>query len=633
MATFETLKKWIDDAETVSENSRKLAERDRDYYDGKQLTAEEKKVLAARGQPEIIDNVIKPAIDHLHGTEVQRRTDPKALPRTPRHEQDAESITDALNFVEGKTGFDRTASACWRDKLIEGICGVDVGVEDVNGKFEVYVRPIAWNRLGYDPHSVSPDFSDARYLYYLTWMDADEARAMWPDKEAVIVQAMDRPQSSTDTYDDVPRYAWTDSKRKRVKICYVYYKWPSELGLLWHKAIMVGSDFVEEPQPSPYLDDTGQPECPLVFSSMYVDRDGNRYGMVRNLVTLQDAINKRQSKLLDMLNRRQVIATKGAVEDVRLAKAELAKTDGWIERTQQGEVTLVPQVDHAQGHFALLAEARASVGRLGPAPIERGKPEGGAPSGRAVLALEQAGNVEQAPAFDEHSWFKRRVYQAIWNRIRQYWTEERWIRVTDDVNGVKFVGLNKPVTFGEMALEQMQAQGIPEAQAKQAIMSDPQSQMMMVQNAVSEIDVDIILEEAPDMVTLQHEQFAVMADLARSGAVQFPPKVWIEMAPALRNKQRLIDAIEGTENPEAVAQQQALQQAAIQQEMRDKAAQTAKTEAETALKKADTFKTLQEGQKVAAEIGNVRIAGVKTAVDAAATMQNATKPPPMPGVM
>ena len=75
-------------SEEASQAGRREAERARDYYDGKQLTDEERKALRRRKQPPVIINRIQRKIDYLRGLERQNRTDPKAYPRTIRDEQD-----------------------------------------------------------------------------------------------------------------------------------------------------------------------------------------------------------------------------------------------------------------------------------------------------------------------------------------------------------------------------------------------------------------------------------------------------------------------------------------------------------------------------------------------------------------
>mgnify|MGYP003635269528 CR=1 FL=1 len=70
-------------------------------------------------------------------------------------------------------------------------------------------------------------------------------------------------------------------------------------------------------------------------------------------------------------------------------------------------------------------------------------------------------------------------------------------------------------------------------------------------NMVSEMDVDIIMEETPDIPTIQQEQFSEIAALA-AGGVPIPPDLLIE-ASSLRNKKAKIEKIR-SETLENIAQ-------------------------------------------------------------------------------
>src|SRR6185312_15530294 len=64
---------------------------------------------------------------------------------------------------------------------------------------------------------------------------------------------------------------------------------------------------------------------------------------------------------------------------------------------------------------------------------------------RALLARQQAGLVELAVLLDQLQDWELRVYRAVWERIKQFWTEQQIIRVTDDADDPKFITLNKPI--------------------------------------------------------------------------------------------------------------------------------------------------------------------------------------------
>src|ERR1041385_5966870 len=128
MIELETLIQWYEDAVESTVESRRLSERDRDYYDNKQWTAGEVAELNKRRQPVITANRIKPKIDFLLGTEQQRRTDPRAVPRNRMDEDSANAATDAVRYVCDANEFSNKRSAVFRDIAIEGIGGAIVGV-------------------------------------------------------------------------------------------------------------------------------------------------------------------------------------------------------------------------------------------------------------------------------------------------------------------------------------------------------------------------------------------------------------------------------------------------------------------------------------------------------------------------
>ena len=184
--------RMFEESESASLTARKDAERDRDYVDGKQLTSDELAELARRNQPPVIDNRIKTKIDYLVGLEKQQRVKPKAFPRTPRHEADADAATESLRYVAEAEDYEAKRSAVWRNMLVEGIGGFRVYAEPsryappfdpmnssalTQPEYDICLQRIGWDRLFFDPHSAETDFSDACYLGIVTWMDFDDALA------------------------------------------------------------------------------------------------------------------------------------------------------------------------------------------------------------------------------------------------------------------------------------------------------------------------------------------------------------------------------------------------------------------------------------------------------------------------
>ncbi len=578
----------FESADEASQDARAEAEKSRDYYDGRQLTEDQIKALKKRKQPIVIENLIRPKVDYLCGLERQTRTDPRAYPRTAMHDDDANAVTDALRYVSDDQDYPIKRSQVFQDMMVEGFGGVEIGHNQTRDGIDPKLTKLDWDRLFYDPHSSRADFSDADYLGYVTWMDVTEAKRRWAGKELVIEATVGKGSSGIlDTYEDKPRAKnWTDKDRKRIRIVTIYDRSRGQ----WERCVYTLAGELEECAPSPYTDEDGQPDCALILQSAYVDRDNDRYGIVRDYMTLQDEVNKRRSKFLHLANSRPVRIDPASGLDPEEARKEFNRPDG-VLIAAAGEVEDLSSGNMAAGHFNLLAEAKDAIKQVGPNATMQGK-AGNDQSGRAILALQQGGMTEMAPLLDNLRHFNIRVYRTMWNRIRQFWQGERWVRVTDDEKNVRFVGLN--TTQGNLAAvkvrDALKTGKIDEGTAREyaaRIQSDPS--MMQPANQIAQVDVDIEIDEAADTPTLQIEQFEQLTKLAPMAPPQFIPTLFEMLIEAsnLRNKDKLREIIEQSKQQPDPAQQ-AMQQLQVE----GAKAEVDKTQSETAKNMASAQATI-----------------------------------------
>lgn len=588
---FEEAKYQAEEYLYLTEDSRNLAERCRDYADGKQWTDAEVQALRKRNQAPIVNNRIKVKLQGLLGLLVARRTDPKAFPRTQHEDKAAEAITDALRYVADKNDLNGVKQEVADNFFCEGVGGVLIDVKaNARGENEIIVEHIHWDRLYYDPYSRRRDFKDSRYLGTMTWMDEDELMDMFPNAD---IETMLAGTSTYETFEDRPRWIDKREKRRRFRVALHFYRKSGT----WWMCIFTQGGFLLEPVESPYLDDDGLPCCPIELVGAYIDRQNNRYGEVAGFLDLQDEINHRRSKALHLLSQRQTAGRTGAVKDVAVMKREMAKPDGHVEyQGEKGEFEVLQTGDMAKGQFELLQEAKAEIDAQSYNAQNSGDRQSGDLSGVAINKLQQAGVTELNTLFSTLTGWEKRVYRQILARVKQFWTEEKWIRVTDDQDDLRWVGLNIKVTAQEW-LEQIindtdqpndkrkqaaasyqflmqaaQGQDQQTAQAAQAQLQQP----VDVKNNVPELDVDIILDQSFDIVNVQQEQFQLLVQLSQNPNFGIDP-VEIIRASQLRGKDEIIDRIEKqrTAQQQAQQQQQQIQMAGAQAKVEHIQAQTA----------------------------------------------------------
>lgn len=589
----------FEDFLSQSEEARTAARVRRNYRDLKQWTDDEIKTIRARDQAPVVFDQFGKKVDAFCGMEVTRRTDPKALPRTKKHERSADVITEALRFVADQNGFDETSSEVFEEKIVEGI---GAAIVEFNPEKEmIEINQVHWDRFYFDPHSRKKNFSDATFLGLTIWMDRDKAESRWG---VPLTDNVEQTSPDGNDFEDRPRNkgarVWGDKKRDRVRVNQEYFL---EDGV-WYEVWYSGDVVLEEAKPSPYVDEDDNPICPIVAQSDYVDADNNRYGYSERLRWPQDEINHRRSKALDMLSSASLIMERGALGDMSREEAlqELKKAQTVFEKIPGMELTIDRNAEMGQSQIAFYQDALQQMDSIGFNPELMGATDQ-AISGRAFIARQQSGMTETARIFAAHSDWKKRVFSQIWLRIRQFWTEEKWVRVTDNNNAIKWAGINVPVRRIDKMLEQQF--GVPPEEVdpkklkqmgidnlddfiEQAIAQNPLlGEQVDVKNDVNRLEVDIIIQEVPDTANIQQEQFETLAQLAGQAVNPTVFKALIELS-TMPNKDEIIKKLEGDmdEQAQAQAQQQQIQMGQIQTEIQLKQSNIAKNMADVTLKEA-----------------------------------------------
>lgn len=622
--------RWFEYYEEATQEAREFAHKCRDYYDGDQWSEADRAKLDERNQAPVVINRIFKKVNYLTGTEVNGRTDPKAYPRTPAHEDDVNAITDALRYVVDAEDFDKTGSDAWEEKLIEGASAAVVEIERDGDENAIKIRHVEYDRFFYDPHSRKADFSDAKYLGVSTWMDLEDAVSWFESRDDAVENAREVLEASPQHYAESEAHAdkpsvWWDPARRRVRWTETYYRKDG----VWYVCFASKGGFLVPPKKTGYRDEKGRDVCPLIADSAYINRKCERYGLVKHMLSVQDEINKRRSKALHWESVDRMVFESGALLDPDEAQTERSKPDGSVEVQRDalvdGRVQFIDGTQKAMSQRQMLAQSNTEIDMVGPDAPQIGTLAGDQ-SGRALMMRQQIGNLEIARLLDSHRRWKRRVYRHVWYAIRQFWPYEKWFRVTDDAEktGYRFVGLNRRVTRGEriqellqkevppesavkaagvrpqllqqamqIAGQQAQASGaqLPPEQLQQAavalLMRHPVMEQPMVAGDTARLDVDVVLDESPDTAILQLEEYEAFTQ-ALPGYLGARP----DLAPKLleiqlelsshRYKRKVLQMLREPPSPQQAQAQQVAQQLQMEQAKAGLAATQAKAQRDSA---------------------------------------------------
>jgi hypothetical protein len=490
----------------------------RRYYHGAQLTAEQRRVLMARHQPIQIWNRVGRKINGIVGIIERNRADPKAEGRDPKSEAGAEIATQSIRYVLDANQFkDALNPIVLLQAGIDAIAGVQLVLQQGDkGDPDVGLHWVIGDEYFYDPRSYQYNFKDCRYEGIGKWLDLDAAVEMFPDK-ADDLDGLFQGDSDLTTNAD-REVKWIISTTKRLRMIEHWYKHKGR----WCWAFYCANVLLDQGV-SPFVDDRGNSESSFEMFSAAIDHDGDRYSFVRNFKGPQDALNQGKSKTLALANSRRIQAEKGAVDDVEIARREAARHDGYLE-TNPGKAFKVddthPDIasftsftDDAKKELDGFANANiASLGGPGVAQL----------SGKALELLREPGMAELGPFVLGHRAFKLGLYRKIWNAVQRHWTAERWIRVNSNEKMAQFIQLNG------VDLDQW---GRP-----------------TIVNAVGALDVNIVLDQGPDIISMMQETYEMLKGYPPG---TFPPQVLIEMNPNIprSEKDRLLKMMAPQQKP------------------------------------------------------------------------------------
>lgn len=531
---------------------RKEADRCADYYDNNQLSAETVEKLKERGQPPLISNFIKPTIDTVLGIEALSRTDWRV-----RGEEDgscpddlAEALSLKLKHAETESGADRAISEAYAAQCKSGLGWVEVGQEKDPFKCPYRAKYVHRREIFWDWRAEQPDLSDALYLMRRRWLELDHAIALmpqyaqlfnmtangWTGFDPILEQGTNLIQSwelERDT--KLSTTDWRDIQRQRVCLNEIWYrKWVRAYVLQLPNGRVVQADF-DNPRhneaimagvvqvsmatfqkvrlawfagphflydiPSPYKHNYF-PYVP--FFGYREDNTGAPYGMIRTMISPQDEINARKSKMLWGLNSRRVVADSDVVLDHVKAAQEVARADAYVilnaNRKPGSGFNVEPGGDLAAQQFQVMQDAKQEISEVSGIHKTQMGQQTGATSGLAVNSLAEQGRNTQAVINDNKDFSRRMVGEMLFSMIQEKLSGRESVVEIGEGRNKKQIVLNQ--------------QSIDETTGQPTVLND-----------VSRVRAKVVLGDVPSSPTFRNQQLMMISEIVKS----LPPELQVLM--------------------------------------------------------------------------------------------------------
>jgi len=603
------------------------------YYRGEQWAQEDIDALDSEGRPHLTINTILSTVNTILGEQSSKRADTQFKPRRNSSDEVAAVLTKLYMQISDNNQYDYLESQVFADGVIQ-----DRGYFDIRMNFDDHIEGEV-QITAEDPLDILPD-PDAKDYDPTTWNEviktkwlsvddieqqygqekADRLRMVAENGEHLGRDSMDLAEQRDVTYGDVSEAILTggepddkqslravrvverqhrklvmtphfvDPKTKDMRV--VPESWDDERTEMFAKEYGLGmlkklvkkvrwtitaDKVVLHDDWSPYKDFTIVPYFPYF-------RRGKPFGMVRNLLSPQEQLNKISSQELHIVN---TTANSGWV--VETGSLSGMTSDDLQERGAQTGLVLeynrgsnppqkinpnqIPTGLDRIGQKA--ANNIKEISGVSDAMLGQDSPE---VSGVAIQAKQNRGQIQIQVPLDNLAKTRHFVAKNILCLVQSFYSEERVIQITRDEDPMK--------PREEIVLNQMTPEG-------------------EVVNDMTVGEYDVIISTMPARDTFDESQFAEALQLRQVG-IAIPDDAIIEYSHLQRKGElakriRMITGVEQSpEQQEAAQMQQQIQMEQVKLEMQklESEAINLQAQAQLAAAKAADIQTTPEKEMI-----------------------------------
>lgn len=433
----------------VYESSDLEAQEIVDMYHNRQYTQTEIDVLTKRGQPVETFNIIKAFSNAIMGYFESVLNTVQITPRYTSNPTASLLLNDVVHYVLDETRFEDLSADVILDGLLTGkMCVyydvVDTGEKDRFGRAlkKLIIEHVPSWQVRLDPMSFKKDGSDARFSHRWKWVDAEEFKAKWGEKNLARATSY----STHGTEDGQTEF----ENRYKIRLTGKFNEWENYLvvtsiirdgdktwALTWH------DDIILEKKQIPFK----KVQSPYRNVVMSNSDKAEHYGPFREVVETQKAINQALVQIQLLINTKKAFVEKDAVENVDEFSEQFNRVNNVVVVSDLQGVRIEDLSRDVLAQYQIIDASLTRVQKvLGVNDSFLGTTFA-SESGRKVNLQQNASKSQLSPILKKVKFLYEMVGTDVVNFIQQYYTSEQILRVSDKANGDRFLELNKPISM------------------------------------------------------------------------------------------------------------------------------------------------------------------------------------------
>jgi len=464
---------WYD----INYKSRKEVSEVLDMYHNRQWSREQIVVLEGRGQPKETFNIIKLFTRVLLGhysTVVNRAViEPKNYSDITK----AALLNDALQASYEDNNFDIKDDDIKTYGFLSGLFVsytkvTPTGKKDMFGRNELFIDISEVNpeEVVIDPLSSKRDYSDARGIHRFKWLDEETLKSTF-GKNQKTIDKLDSYFNHLNIDEAEFTYKFDQEFMGRYNIDDMYLVVHSVMrndkgqleSIFWCGETELARTVINLPNGM----------MPYTVTKVVNSNKEEFYGIFHEVIESQKAVNQAIIQIQLLVNSNKVFVETDAVDDVDEFADVVARVNAVVEVLNLNGVKIENLSQDVVSQYTIIDNAFARIKQvLGINDYMLGA-SFAADSGRKVKLQKNASANTLRYITAPLELFHKRQANLTARLIIEYFSSYQILRVTDEINGNRFIELNKPVLLPKLPpqLARLVAQGMDISYAFEAMLT------------------------------------------------------------------------------------------------------------------------------------------------------------------
>ena len=427
--------------------SRIQANEVEDLYHNRQYTSEQINILDNRGQPKETFNVIKLFSRQLIGYYSTVINTVKVNPIQYSDIDTASLLNDVTNYVFNANSFESEGDSIKLDGILSGLmCSYqDVvwnGKKDKYGRklYDITIEHVPSSQIILDPMSTRDDYKDARFIHRFKWLD----------KETVIKTFGKAKEAKLDSY-------WNFLNVDEAEFEFKYNEQFQGVYSQYDNYLIVHSVMEDDKGDTYSIYWSGEHilskqkitykevKFPYRVVKMTNSNKTEYYGVFKEVVESQKAINQAIIQIQQMANSNKAFVEDGAVENLAQFTLAFNRVNSVIPVNTLSGIKIENLNGDIQQQYIIVDKAFDRIQRiLGINDSFLGMAYA-SDSGRKVKLQQNASMVALRYITKKLELYYKMVGWDVVNLVKQYYTANQALRIADESVGARWIEINKPI--------------------------------------------------------------------------------------------------------------------------------------------------------------------------------------------